>query len=250
MIMRRPGTIATVALALLATGAGLTASWGAADSLLIASSIADGAQIAAPLQWQATPSGVAAGDSVDRVEFLIDGAVRWTEHAAPYYYEGDDAGKNIQRLYPTTLGRGPHTLAVRVVTKAKQQATSSVTVTVTQDPPPVPKALAGTWHRKMTTIVKGTWHLRFEPSGIVHVVDPTHLGVGLVYTASNSGRLILGRPQNDPRLKEDGGFCPNQTDQQYRWKVSGRKLTITTKNADRGACRDRRTLFASVWTRG
>ena len=100
--------------------------------------------------------------------------------------------------------------------------------------------------------MKGTWKITFARNGIVHVVDPTHLGLGLIFSASKAGRLTLGRPQNDQTLpsKEDGGFCANQVDAPYRWKVSGKKLTITTKSADRGACADRRTLFAGVWTRG
>jgi hypothetical protein len=252
----RTFAVAATSLAALAAEFGCSDTSGAipaahvADTLQIASSIGDAAVLSSPLHWQATPSGVAASDSVERVEFLIDGAVRWTEHAAPYYYQGDDAGKYIQFLYPTTLARGQHSFAVRVVTKSGQRASSSATVTVSQGAPPVPKALKGTWHRKMTTILKGTWHVRFAPNGIVHVIDPTGSGPAMIYTAAGNGRLTLGRPQNDPRLKEDGGFCPNQTDQSYRWKVTGKRLTITTKRADPGKCRDRRTLFAAVWTRG
>jgi hypothetical protein len=256
MRLRRALVVAVASIAGLATSLACIDSSGAApvgrraDTLQIASSIGDGTVLSSPLHWQATPSGVAAGDSVDRVEFLIDGAVRWTEHNAPYYYQGDDAGSNIQFLYPTTLGRGQHSLTVRVVTKSGQQASGSATVTVSQAAPAVPKALAGTWHRKVTTIIKGTWHIRFARNGIVHVIDPTRLGVGMVFTAAANGRLTLGRPQDDPRLKEDGGFCPRQTAQRYRWRVSGKRLTITTKTADTGKCRDRRTLFAAAWTRG
>lgn len=74
----------------------------------------------------------------------------------------------------------------------------------------------------------------------------------MIFVARPGGSLTLGRPQNNQALpsKGDGGFCPVQTDRQYRWKVSGKKLTITTTNADRGKCRARRTLFASVWARG
>jgi len=231
----------------------VTTAGHASDALTVTSSIPDGAQLsAAPLHWSATVAGVASGDSVTRVEFLIDGQLRWTEQRAPYYFQGDDDHGYAEFLYPATLGRGNHTVAVRAVTKSGQQATSSATITVTADPPPVPAPVRGKWHRKLSVILKGTWHITFAPNGIVHVVDPTRLGLGLMFVAQKSGGLTLGRPQDNPSLpsKEDGGFCPHQSDQPYHWKISGKSLTITTKSREPGGCADRRRLFAGVWTRG
>ena len=71
---------ATVVAAALASAGGAQAEplAHAAETLPVKSSIADGAVLSSPLHWQAIPSGMAAGDSVARVECLIDGKLRWT----------------------------------------------------------------------------------------------------------------------------------------------------------------------------
>ena len=58
------------------------------------------------------PDAVPIG-GVDRVEFLIDGHLRWTEHRQPYAFGGDGGAWDT-----TPETNGVHVLTVRVVTKA------------------------------------------------------------------------------------------------------------------------------------
>ena len=97
----------------------------------IVSSIGNGARLAGSVVWTAS-STVA----LTKVEFLIDGAVRWTEASAPYQYGGDPNG----RLDTTTLSAGAHTLAVKAYATNGKNATASSTVTVNAatTPPPSP----------------------------------------------------------------------------------------------------------------
>ena len=68
------------------------------------SSLSNGQTLSGPVVWTATPSG-----GVTKVDFLIDGAVKWTEHSAPYQFDGDPGGK----LDTTALTDAKHTLKVR-----------------------------------------------------------------------------------------------------------------------------------------
>ena len=63
-------------------------------------------------------------DSVSRVDFYIDGALRWTEFTSPYQFNGDPNGM----LDTTTLSNGKHTLSAQA-----QAAGTSHTVSASLD---------------------------------------------------------------------------------------------------------------------
>jgi len=116
------------------TSGGKTTTSTSGGKLTVTSSIGNGAQLSGSVTWTASPSA-----AVTKVEFLIDGSVRWTENLAPYQYAGDPNGK----LDTTTLANGAHTLAVKAYgTNGKNaSATSSVTVVnASSSPPPPPPA--------------------------------------------------------------------------------------------------------------
>jgi hypothetical protein len=100
-------------------------------SFTVTSSITSGSIISGSLVWTAT-----ASISVSKVQFYVDGALRWTENYAPYQFNGDPGGK----LDTTVLLDGSHTL--KVVGTAGDGSTAETTVTVqvlnTTAPPPAP----------------------------------------------------------------------------------------------------------------
>jgi hypothetical protein len=71
--------------------------------------------------WTATATG-----SPVRAEFLIDGALSWTELVSPYQFNGDPSGL----LNTTTLTNSSHQLKVRAVYADNSTAEKTVTVTV------------------------------------------------------------------------------------------------------------------------
>jgi hypothetical protein len=99
-------------------------------------------------RWTAAPKANAS--AISEVDFLIDGHLRWVEHGAPYYYGGDDNGKNAGFLITTWLTPGKRRFTVEAVDGAGQKASNTTTATVTAAPPP-PSLLAGTWARTVTS---------------------------------------------------------------------------------------------------
>jgi hypothetical protein len=72
------------------------------------------------LTWSALVTGTAS-----RVEFFVDGRLRWTEYSSPWVYNGDRG-----TLSAEWLGRGKHTLTVKAVAADGASATVTSIVTV------------------------------------------------------------------------------------------------------------------------
>ena len=91
-------------------------------SFAVTSSVANGAALTGSAQLDRH----AERSDVSQVDFLVDGASKWTEHVSPYQFNGDPDGK----LDTTTLSDGAHTLAVKAYASDGRTAdvTSSVTV--------------------------------------------------------------------------------------------------------------------------
>jgi hypothetical protein len=102
----------------------------------VSSSLTNGSTLAGPVPWVATPSR-----SASKVEFYIDGALRWTENVAPFVFNGDGG-----QLDTTTLSDGSHLLkAVATATDgAKAEVSATVTVANGAPPPPPPPPPSGT----------------------------------------------------------------------------------------------------------
>jgi hypothetical protein len=98
-----------------------------AAPLTVTSSIANGSTLAGSIAWTATPSA-----TVSKVDFFIDGALKWTENIAPYVYNGDGS-----TLDTKTLTDGSHVLLVVATTSAGAKAQSSATVQVANAVPPL-----------------------------------------------------------------------------------------------------------------
>lgn len=220
------------------------------------SSISDGAALSSAVPWTGIEAGAPVQD-VDRVEFVIDGRVRWTERQTPYVFNGHG-----NELFPWVLGAGAHRLAVRVVTRTGATATTAAAVTVAL-PEPVPSELLGTFTRRVTRadvqrtqafrrepadreLPAGTWRIRIAPDGVISIDDPRG-SRGNEAFSSTPGTLALQGPANWilPRSRQ-GGFCTVEALGAYAWSTGPRTL-ITRPLRDR--CADRDSMFAGTWRR-
>jgi len=120
----------------------------------ITTNISDGAVLSgASVLWTATPSGVPA-----RVEFWIDGVLRWTEFQPVYQFNSDPLGT----LNTTTLINGSHQLRVRAVYADTSIAEKIITVTVSN-------GTNGTTPQYVLTVIRsgtGTGTVTSSPAGI------------------------------------------------------------------------------------
>jgi Bacterial Ig domain len=117
-------------------------------------SIANGATLSGSVTWTASPSGA----TVSKVDFLIDGTVKWTEYKVPYYFNGD--GK---QLVTTTLPNGGHTLSVNAYATDGRKATASSAVTVSNSTAPPPVTVSSSVPNGATLSGAVTWTA--SPSG-------------------------------------------------------------------------------------
>lgn len=82
---------------------------------------ANGATVQGTILWDVTVSG----GTPDRVEYSIDGTLKWTERAAPYRYNGDTGSLDTR-----TLADGGHTLVARAFATTGETFTATTTITV------------------------------------------------------------------------------------------------------------------------
>jgi hypothetical protein len=98
-----------------------------------------------------------ASQRVRKVEFRVDGKLRWTEKNAPYSY-----GNDGNWLVTTWLHLGRHVFTARVITRSGKTF-NDVVHARTLAPPPVPGGLAGTqWQR---VVAGGKWTLSIDNTG-------------------------------------------------------------------------------------
>lgn len=198
-----------------------------ASVLTVESSIADGAALTTPTAWIATIGGGLAAAPVDRVEFLIDGQLAWTEHNAPYSFNDDG---NL--LVPSVLDPGGHHLEVDVYTAAGKAATATLTVTTGR--PAVPAALAGKSFAHEPAGPFGSWRYTFGSDGVIRFDDAYGSGGTEAFTALPDGTITFYGPTNwivpDDRR---GGFCDTPEGVTVmRWRTVGANVAITSTGAD------------------
>jgi hypothetical protein len=108
---------------LTCTGAGGAGSASVVVSVAgITSNLTNGQSLSGSVQWIVTPVG---STSITKVDYYIDGALKWTENAAPYYYNGDN-----NSLDTTTLTNGNHNLMAKATLADATTTSSSVSVGV------------------------------------------------------------------------------------------------------------------------
>jgi hypothetical protein len=212
------------------------------------------------MRWLAYPKLPVS--KISRVEFLIDGKVRWIEHQAPYNYGSDDFHGHLGYLITTWLKAGRHSFTARAVDKLGRTATDTVIARVLPAPEP-PSALAGAWKRTVTPedIKKsgpmppppGRWKLIFDRVGAWHI-DPDKGGVVNQYTA-RPGVIdvfapITMAPKGVSKFGAHGFGCCDCNEAgpfgSYSWSVSGDELTLRAKKE---RCPNRRAIWEGIWTR-
>jgi hypothetical protein len=231
------------------------------------------------IHWYATTPGT----KLKRMEFLIDGKLRWLEKVSPYIYgdQSNDAG-TVDRGYLVTswLTPGTHTFSARATAKDGRTATNTVTARVTPTPNP-PAALAGTWKRtidpagapkpgtpgapKDTPTPAGQYTITFDkrwiqirnPGTFTHASVDNNTGLGYIqdtdYTPGPTSFRVWGavswRPFSD-YLAEEGTWCLpwGGPEADYRWSVTGDTLTLAPSSGNE-PCRVRQFILTGDWTR-
>jgi hypothetical protein len=222
----------------------------------VTSSIADGATLTAPVRWSAEPVGTPPG-GLDRIEFLVDGKVLWTERHAPFDFNND-----ANFLYPYVFGRGPHQLVARGVSVTDEQVSATVNVQMTQAPPVIPRRLQATWkHRVTQTAIDqsaaagdprvrgGVWQMKLGPDGLLFVTPPRPtVGGNYAFSATARGTLLFGGPVNWLTAQSGyEGICHGDlTFARYRWKIAYRVLSLRVVE---DPCRLRAAIVTGRWTR-
>jgi hypothetical protein len=229
----------------------------AAADWTVTSSIADGATLAKPIQWEAQPAGNPPG-GLDRVEFLIDGTVRWIEHNPPFVFNNDG-----NYLYPYLLGRGHHQLIARAVARSGEQADATADVQVTQATPHIPRTLQATWKQKVShsriqhgsvpgdpPLPAGVYRLKLGGNGVLVATPPPGPATtgDEAFMATARGRIAFGGSLNwlTAQSSADGICHGTQSFSRYRWRIRHRTMTLKVV---KDPCRLRAAIMAGHWTR-
>jgi hypothetical protein len=225
------------------------------------------------LRWVAMPK--LASLQIQKVEFLIDGKLRWVEQEAPYVYGSDEAGLHEGYLVTTWLTPGRHRFTVRVIA-GQRSGSDSVTARVLPAPD-VPAALAGTWQRTVTGPIPadpggastnpapgGTYTFTFDPRWVKEsspgpftpITNGTQPCNGCIYLedylAGPSTLQLWGTATTNPITADNpigGWWCfEDGPPTKYSWTVSGNTLTLTP-TAGLDPCHQRGTVWSGTWTR-
>ncbi len=101
----------------------LLSYWGqSVSTYTVTQSIAGGQTLSGNVSWTATPSDVA---NTTKVEFYIDGVLKWTELTTPYVYNGDG-----NALDTTTLTNASHTFMAKAYKNDGTSTNTSANATV------------------------------------------------------------------------------------------------------------------------
>jgi hypothetical protein len=226
------------------------------------------------LHWLASPS--LSPRQVERVEFRIDGKLRWIEQDAPYVYSEDENGQHKGYLVTTWLSPGRHRFTVRAVA-GNRSATDTVTARVLPAPE-IPAALAGTWTRNVpgpiladpgaasTNPAPGglytiTFDRRFvkekNPEPYTPITSDTQVCNGCIeledYVAGPSALHLWGavttNTLTDVNNPVGGWWCfADGPSASYSWTVSGNTLTLAPSGGP-DPCHQRGTVWTGQWTR-
>lgn len=212
---------------------------------------------------------------VARVDFLVDGTVRWVEHHAPYNYASDDNGKNMGYFITTWLAPGAHRFAVRVTDISGHSESDAFTARVVAAPKPPPQ-LAGTWTRIQPSTSKhfagwkmglwldrvGAWYTQVSPAGrapagfvdqydvrghTLNLYAPVVMGVQEIEKGLCKGNGCL-HVRHGGRVYEVSGNVCNFSGPfgRYRWSVTGSTLAIKVIHE---GCPGRTGFLEGTWAR-
>jgi len=178
--------------------------------------------------WIASPNDT---QSIDHVDFFIDGYHAWTQHQAPWSFGGQG-----NWLITTFLKPGVHKFVVRAYDSANQTAVDTVQARVVGPPAP-PARLAGNWTRTTPSgtllILKNGWTI--HPNA---VVDAQYLANGSIVL----GPQIIDRADQTP-------YCGANPPQTWKATIAAGDKSMTLAPLGKDACGIRVTVFKGTWTR-
>ena len=196
------------------------------------------------IRWRGVPKLAAA--QISKVEFLIDGKLRWDEENPPYTY-GDDTNW----LVTSWLSPGRHTFTVRAKAKDGRTALRTTIARVVAAPPP-PAELSGSWKHSFGA---GIWTLTVDKTGW-KILDPWG-DTNFIDVAYFSGGRLQARggifTKLNSRVGGNGWCMGRNAPVSYRWAVSADTLTLTHYGVDR--CTDgseaekQHYAWNGAWTR-
>jgi hypothetical protein len=270
--VRRPLALTVVVLAfLLLTVAATSSAAHGTKAFRVASTLDGKTVLPRHIRWHALPTLPAR--KIRKVDFLIDGKLRWVEHGAPYSYS-DDSGY----LVTSWLTPGRHAFIVRAVAGDGRKATDKVRARVLPAPE-VPAALAGTWKRTIRKPVPpdpgasgslpnpaGSYTITFArpwirdryPGTFKPITSPRQLCKGCIldddYVPSPTTFKVWGAvttsPMVDPSPNPIGGWwCnPDGPSATYTWSVHADTLTLAPVGG-KDRCGQRGRTWTGTWTR-
>ena len=248
-IVDRSSTVAAASSALAATGS---------KKPFEVSSTLDGKSVLPQrIHWLAFPK--LPRSQIAKVDFLIDGKVRWIEYNAPYTY-GDDGNW----LVTSWLTPGMHRFSVRVKTNKGRVASDTVLAQVVASPPP-PAGLDGThWTRTFAAgqldadTPVGIWTITIDSTGL-RIKDPGGGAnyIDVVYPSPGAlqsrGGIWTRNPTTAEKrnggahIQEGNGWCSDTNKSvDFRWAVAGTTLTLTLVGQDNCGVS---SVWAGDWTR-
>jgi hypothetical protein len=239
------GLAAALLVAILASG-----SPGSRGQASITSTLAGRTVLPLRIRWLAKPS--APPSRIAKVEFLVDGRIRWREQRPPYTYGGDG-----NDLVTSWLRPGAHRFAVLATSKDGSRAIATTAARVRRAPPP-PAALAGRWQRIVTkeeaksavSSAPGRWKLTIDEIGW-RFRDPGTHGA-LVDVVYPSGGILEARSGISTTLPAGGQerniWCEEPFQPvRYRWTVAADILTLELAGPRR--CDGQSNIWVGDWSR-
>ena len=184
--------------------------------------------------WIANPNDT---QSIDHVDFFIDGFHAWTQHQAPWYYGGQG-----NWLVTTFLKPGVHKFVIRAYDTADQTAVDTVQARAVAPPAP-PAKLAGSWRSATRRpfglagtllIAKNGWTL-----GPNNVVDAQYL---------TNGSIVLG-PQIIDRAEQVSAPCGSSPPHAWKATIAAGGKSMTLAPVGKDPCAIRAAIFKGTWTR-
>jgi hypothetical protein len=253
-----------LALAAFAVGAFATLGPAAGDATTFSVSSSLAGKVVVPIRSHWFGSTDLPPSQLDRVEFVIDGTVRWIEHDAPYNYASDHKGRDRGWLVTTWLSPGRHRFVVRIFDKSGQSAEAGVTARVVASPIAPSVLTRGTWQR----VDRPSELLWFDRVGITHAGAD---GTGVIHDYEITGRTLNVYGVVVAGVQEiDHGTCTGNGCKKvrrlgrtfevagndcsyagpfgrYQWSVKGDQLTLKIIHE---GCRGRGGFLAHTWKRG
>jgi hypothetical protein len=246
--VKRTGSLVLAAALVAAVTA--TASAESPQQIVVGSTLKGHAVLPLRIRWLGTPN--VASSRVAKVEFLVDGKIRWREQRPPYTYGGDG-----NYLVTSWLRPGSHRFAVLATLKNGSRALATTVTRVRRAPRP-PAALAGTWERVVTkeeakhalSSAPGRWKLTIDEVGWRFRDPGTHGAlVDVVYLAAGTVEARSGISTKLPFRGDEGNIWCEEPFQpvRYRWKVTEDMLALMLAGPKR--CDGQSNIWVGDWSR-